>query len=1036
MNCKLFLVAALLLPVALLAQKKPQPPRAIEVRGEALTYTADERGNRVPDFSYAGYMAGEQEIPMATVRARVQPMSGDATATIQAALDYVATLPVDKNGLRGAVLLAEGTYNVEGALRMNASGVVLRGSGVGKTIVVGAGTDRQTLISLAGKKDRIFSKDTVKIADAYLPVNSMKIRVAKNAFKVGDNVQVHRPSTAEWIKALRNTEEFGGGLAVLGWKPGNIDIFWDRKVTAVSGDTITIDAPITTAIDTAFGGGFVCAYTWKGRVSNVGIENLTLQSAYDEKNKKDEAHRWMAVVVENAQDIWVRQVNFKHFAGSAVAILETAKRATVEDCKSLEPVSEIANERRNSFYTTGTQSLFLRCYAEYGMHDFAVGYCAAGPIVFVQCESHLAHNHSGTIDSWASGVLLDVVSVDGNALGFPFRGQNNQGAGWTAANSMLWQCSAAKIYNEAPPTAKSWSVGSWAQFIGYGSWESSNSHVKPRSLYTAQLSARLGKDMSGRTQVISLGSEPSTSPTVAQALALTAEAWEPLQTLSAWIDSAARRNPISLDVSSSSVKEIAAVAATEKKSSLPAIEVKNGWMVRSNVPMLGSRINVSWWSGSTKPNFIKTARRAYHITRYVPGRTGTGYTDDLNELTDIMLDKKIVGVEYCYALWYDRRRDDHERIRRMDGETWAPFYELPFARTGGNDLAWDGLSKYDLTKYNPWYWSRLRQFSDLADEKNLLLIYQHYHQHNIIEAGAHWADFPWRTANNVNGTPFAEPTHYAGDKRIFFAEQFYDVSKPEYRALHEAYIRKSLDNFAGNGSTLHFISAEYTGPLHFVQFWIDVIAAWEKETGKKVLIGLSTTKDVQDSILADPKRAAVVDVIDIRYWHYQNDGTAYEPKGGLSMAPRQHARQLKPKSSSFEQTYRAVSEYRKAFPGKAVVYSAEYGGSFAWAEFMAGGSLANISVRNKEFLTAATGMQPTQEGANLVLSNAAGERIVYAANGAVSLDLTALSGKYTAQWINPKSGELYKKPQAVKGGSKVDLKSPEAGVSVLWLKKK
>ncbi|MCK7539939.1 MAG: DUF6298 domain-containing protein [Marinilabiliales bacterium] len=65
--------------------------------------------------------------------------------------------------------------------------------------------------------------------------------------------------------------------------------------------------------------------------------------------------------------------------------------------------------------------------------------------------------------------------------------------------------------------------------------------------------------------------------------------------------------------------------------------------------------------------------------------------------------------------------------------------------------AWDGMSKYDLTKYNDWYWNRAEQFADLADQYGLVLIHQHYFQHNILEAGAHWADF-WRSANNINGT--------------------------------------------------------------------------------------------------------------------------------------------------------------------------------------------------------------------------------------------------------------------------------------------
>ena len=102
-----------------------------------------------------------------------------------------------------------------------------------------------------------------------------------------------------------------------------------------------------------------------------------------------------------------------------------------------------------------------------------------------------------------------------------------------------------------------------------------------------------------------------------------------------------------------------------------------------------------------------------HITRFVPGRAGNGLTDDLNQVTDDMKAKHIIAMEHNYGLWYDLRRDDHERIRRMDGEVWPPFYELPFARSG-KDLAWDELSKYDLTKYNLFYWSRLKQFADYA----------------------------------------------------------------------------------------------------------------------------------------------------------------------------------------------------------------------------------------------------------------------------------------------------------------------------------
>jgi len=402
--------------------QKPLSPIIVQPDGK-LSYSADSLGNRVPDFSYAGYMAGEKPIPLAPVKVIV-PLGrdDDATARIQLAIDYVASLPADKNGLRGAVLLQKGKYRILGQLRINASGIVLRGSGVNNTILIGEGTDRETLIRISGMNEKKLSPP-INVLNAYVPVNAKNLSLKSiKDLKVGDEVVVHRPSTQKWIRVL-GTETFGGGISALGWKPGERDLYFDRKIVSINANSITLDAPITTALDTTYGISTVASYLWPGRIQQVGIENLSCESTFDNNNPRDEAHRWMAITMENIQDAWVRQVNFKHFAGSAVDLLESSKRITVEDCKSLSPVSEIGGQRRYTFFTSGQQTLFQRCYAENGYHDFAVGFCAPGPNAFVQCQSDSPISFSGTIDSWASGVLFDVVSVDGNALHFGIVGK-------------------------------------------------------------------------------------------------------------------------------------------------------------------------------------------------------------------------------------------------------------------------------------------------------------------------------------------------------------------------------------------------------------------------------------------------------------------------------------------------------------------------------------------------------------------------------------------------------------------------------------
>ncbi len=1022
------------------AQKnKPAPPKPVALTSDGhLTYTPDALGNRIPDFSYCGYKAGEQAIPDVAIKVTVPIRKGDATRRIQAAIDYVASLPLDKDGFRGAVLLEKGTYEVAGSLRITASGVVLRGSGAnaGGTTILGTGFSRDNLITIAGKNDRQLTT-TVSISDGYVPVNAQQIHVAKSTdFKVGDYVQIRRPSTKEWIQKL-GTDTFGGGLSALGWKPGQRDLLWDRQVKAVNGSELTLDAPLTTALDSTYGGGTVTRYVWSGRISQSGVENLQLTSTYDKTNPKDEDHRWMAIVLENVQDAWVRQVGFRHFAGSAVNVQETAKRITIEDCQSLIPVSEIGGERRNTFFVRGQQVLCQRLYAESGYHDFAVGFCSAGPNAFVQCESHLPFSFSGSIDSWASGVLFDVVNVDGNALRFANRTQDEQGAGWNAANSVFWQCTASRVDCYQPPTAQNWAFGTWAQFSGDGNWDMSNEHIRPRSLYYAQLKDRLGDNVASRTILLPVDSEASSSPKVDVAAALTKQAINPAPTLYNFITTASTRQPIPTSSTAKSIDAIGLPKETTFSKAAP-MQVLHGKLVRGSTLVVGSRQEVPWWNGSARPYGLANAKP--HITRYVPGMIGRGLTDNLDALTDSMKADNIVAIDHNYGLWYERRRDDHERIRRMDGDVWAPFYELPFARSG-KETAWDGLSKYDLTKYNHWYWNRLKQYADLADQKGLTLIHENYFQHNIIEAGAHYADFPWRPANNINNTGFPEPVPYAGDKRIFMSEQFYDVSHPVRRALHRAYIRQCLNNFVGNSGVIQLISAEYTGPLHFVQFWIDTISEWEKETGKNAIVGLSTTKDVQDAILADTKRAAAVDLIDIRYWHYQANGTAYAPAGGQNLAPRQHARLVAPKKTSFEQVYRAVQEYRQKFPEKAVTYAADNTNSMGWAVLMAGGSMPNVSpVTDPQFLADATLMHPlelTQKPANQwALGDEKTGYILYnESTNAVELDLTKSVGSFSIYYVNPKTGQITKSMDVVKGGGMVSLKKQTEGLEVIWIKK-
>ena len=868
------------LPAALMAKEYPSPVTVAQ--GGALVYEVSANGDRVPDFSSAGYGGGGVPIPFIASRVQLAPVDGDDGARIQAALDWMAEQPTDASGHRGAVLLAPGRYDIGGQIKIKASGVVLRGSGHGAdgTVLVATGTDRRALIEIVGTLDRPSLGTPRAIVDDYVPVGATRVTLADvGGLAVGQRVDIERPSPKEWIEFLGM--DIGPARQPYNWKPGKFNLHWDRTITAIEGSTVTLDAPLTTALEPRFGGGKLQAYQDDGYINDVGVENLRCESTYDAANPHDEQHAWNAIDLHAVRDGWVSDVVGVHFAGSIVQVGAKVERVTVQDCASLAPVSELAGYRRLAFHSRGQQTLFLRCTTEQGQNDFTVGYLTGGPNVFLDCTARETSGWSGSIGSWSSGLLFDGVSIDGGTLRIDNMETWNQGVGWAAANSVIWGSEASTVISRQPPGAHNWAVAVWGQFIGDGRWSQSNQFANPRSLYRAQLAARLGDQA-----LAALEPRTYTEQTVA-----------PIPSLAQAVpDLAARLRPAPEPIGK-------------------PLSLRNGALYVGDAWLSGKNTAGAWWLGRLEPG--RASEFGPAITRFSPGRTGTGLTDEIPAVAARMIREGQVAFRHHYGLWHDRRRIDHQMIRRPHADVWPPFFEQPFARTG-RGRAWDGLSRYDLTKYNPWYFARLKAFAQEARREGLVLINEMYFQHNIIESGAHWVDSPWRPVNNINGTGFTEPPPFTGDT-IKMADEFYDVTHPVRRELHRAFIRQCLANLAGEPNVIHTLTAENSGPLHFMQFWLDVVAEWERETGEHPLIALSAPKDVQDAILADPVRAAVVDVIDLTYWYRTADGQEFAPLGGLSLAPRQHARLWKGPRANAASIADMVHEYRRKFPTKAVV---------------------------------------------------------------------------------------------------------------------
>ena len=383
-----------------------------------LVYVPDEQGNVMLDASHAGYGGGGVAIPNVPVRETIWPVAGDNTENIQAAIDKLSSRKPDTNGFRGAVLLRAGYYRMATPVRIQASGVVLRGEGMGDTgtILIGTGTGRTggggaagarggagpgTLVVVAGASGMTTKDETrQRVSDDYVPVGARTFRVASaQGFRPGDTVIVRRIGNQEWIDAVG----MSGPEAASRWRPFNVE--WDRLVLDVQGNTITIDAPITCAIDKRWGGGEVIKYEEPGRIEHVGIENLRGMSEFDpairsteygnmdrpnytaEEYYADENHYRNFITFDNMKNGWVRNATALHFVNSMVGTQGASKWITVQDCVSREPVSRRMGARRFTFALRGQLGLVQRCHSDKGRHSFMTGQPTGSGNVFLDCKA-------------------------------------------------------------------------------------------------------------------------------------------------------------------------------------------------------------------------------------------------------------------------------------------------------------------------------------------------------------------------------------------------------------------------------------------------------------------------------------------------------------------------------------------------------------------------------------------------------------------------------------------------------------------------
>jgi len=159
---------------------------------------------------------------------------------------------------------------------------------------------------------------------------------------------------------------------------------------------------------------------------------------------------------------------------------------------------------------------------------------------------------------------------------------------------------------------------------------------------------------------------------------------------------------------------------------------------------------------------------------------------------------------------------------------------FPWPRTGPG-LALDGKPKFDLSKFDPAYFERLRKRVEAAGRRGIYVAVMLFEGHGPRDSRPpwRWDGHPFHAANNINGIN-GDPD---GDGRGI---EVHTLQVPAVTAVQEAYVRKVIETLNDLDNVLYEIANEAGSystewQYHFIRF----IHAEEKRMAKQHPVGMT-----------------------------------------------------------------------------------------------------------------------------------------------------------------------------------------------------
>ncbi len=355
---------------------------------------------------------------------------------------------------------------------------------------------------------------------------------------------------------------------------------------------------------------------------------------------------------------------------------------------------------------------------------------------------------------------------------------------------------------------------------------------------------------------------------------------------------------------------------------------------------------------------------------------------------------------------------------------------VQFLRTGpGNAL--DGRPKFDLTKFDPAYYTRLRSAVANAGERGIYVMVMLFEGFSCVHAVGNgyanpkanpWIGHPFNVQNNINNIN----ADLNGDG---MGTEYHSLGSTAVVDLQKAYVRKVIDTVNDLDNVLYEIANESIPESKEWQYEIiRTIKQYESTKPKQhpVIMSEYWPGDSNPALFASPAdgvaptelfenppaaTGAKVILADQDHNNWKNEDPHYVWKNFLrGNNVIMFDRDVVP----FDWDKGAVGHEDKSF--EPIRWSVGY--SRDYAEKM---DLARMTPKNS---LSSTGY---------CLANPASEYLAYQP-GSGSFSLSLATGKYKYEWFNPSTGEIAARGQLTAAGGNEDFKPPFEGHAVLYLK--